>query len=150
MVTKSLAPSTQTTLPDRRDGFQQLVLDVLSYEMVPDITANQNVDSCFKTLLSDAVNCLEKSLGRISSGSLSMKDKFYWGILATCCSKITISTENFDWAENYTKDLKLGVVFSTYYTQKLHDDQYTFTSLPDEIRLHPCGDLRRCGVLPCN
>ena len=125
------------------------MLGVLRREVVPDIH-HKTLDNNFKTLLNESVRLLKNNLSWLTS--LSTKQRFCWGILTTCCSKINISTENFDWAHHYgsifTNDLKLGVVFSTYCTgRKLPKEQRIITArLPDEIQTHPSEDLRRCVV----
>ena len=124
------------------------MLDVLRREVVPEMKAiHQGTDSNFKTLLNESVRLLRNDLGWLTS--LSTKQRFCWGILTTCCSKINISLENFDWVHHYCSifpgDTKLGVIFSTYCTgRKLPDDKRIIaTSLPDEIRTHPSEDLRK-------
>lgn len=112
-----------------------------------------HMDGNFKTLLNESVRLLKSNLGWLTS--LSTKQRFCWGILTTCCSKINISTENFDWTHHYcsifSNDPKLGVVFSTYCTgRKLPNDQrVVVANLPDEIRSHRSEDLHKyvcvCG-----
>ena len=110
-----------------------------------------HMDGNFRTLLSESVRSLRSNLGWLTS--LSTKQRFCWGILTTCCSKINISMENFDWALHYSaifpNDLKLGVVFSTYCTgRKLPQEQRVIAAqLPDEIRTHPFEDLRKYALV---
>lgn len=100
----------------------------------------------FKTLLSEVVRLLKNDLGWATS--LSVKQRFCWGILATCCSKIAISSENFDWAHYYSTiigQLNLGLVYYTYCTgNKLAPEQRIIASkLPEKIERHPSPDVRR-------
>lgn len=139
----------QGSISDKRDDFQQLVLDVLRREVVPEMRSI-HMDTNFRTLLNESVRSLKSNLNWLTS--LSTKQRFCWGILTTCCSKINISMENFDWSHHYSSifpnDLKLGVVFSTYCTgRKLPNDQRIIaTHLPDEIRTHPSEDLRKYAL----
>lgn len=141
--------SPQDSISDERDEFQLLVLDVLCCEVVPELktTHHEGVDNNFRTLLNKSVHLLKYNLNWLTT--LSAKQRFCWGILATCCSKISISTQNFNWVHLYTSifsnDMKLGVVFCTYCTGKsLPTDQCNMAiQLPDDIRRHPLEDLCR-------
>ena len=124
------------------------MLDVLRREVVPELRTNQNreLDANFRTLLEECLRHLRSNLGWLTS--FSTKQRFCWGILATCCTKMTISVEHFDWAHNYSaiiQDLKLGMVFLTYCTgKKLGRDQRIIADkLPEEILAHPSEDLHR-------
>ena len=116
--------------------------------MVPELKTVQGkeLDENFKTLLKESVRLLRKDLSWLTS--LSVKQRFCWGIIATCCSKMTISTDNFDWTHNYSiiiRDLGLCHIFLAYCNgKKLAGDKRIVSSkLPDNIRCHPSEDLRR-------
>lgn len=144
-------PLSQDSISDGRDEFQQLVLDVLHRTVVPELRAERKMDDNFRRLLTETVRQLRGDLSWLTS--LSAKQRFCWGILSTCCSKLALSADNFDWVHHYSgiiKDLQLGLVFSTYCNaKKLSSDQCSSISqLPHEIQTHPSEDLRRYRNMP--
>lgn len=47
--------------------------------------------------------------------SVTMKQHFCWGFVATCCSKVPISTDNLDWIHTYFYLVcQLGRIYSAY------------------------------------
>lgn len=93
-------------------------------------------DTFLKTLLSESIKLLKNNLRWLTS--LSNKQRFCWGILTSCCTKISISAERLDWVSQYCSifpnDPKLGEVFSTYRKKRLSGDKYIMTAdLPKEI-----------------
>ena len=112
---------------------------------------DRKMDDNFKRLLTETVRLLRKDLSWLTS--LSAKQRFCWGILSTCCAKITLSQDNFEWVHHYSGiivDLQLGLVFSTYCTgKKLPSEQCIIVSqLPPEIQAHPSEDMRRYRLTP--
>lgn len=80
--------------------------------------------------------------------TLSTQQKFCWIILSTCCSKIIISYENFDWAKRYCsiiKELNLSLIFSHYCKEKklTGNDCLIASELPKEIKVHQSKDVYR-------
>lgn len=124
------------------------MLDVLRREVVPELRALQGktLDINFKTLLRDIVSLLKNDLSWLTS--LSLRQRFCWGILTTCSSKIVPSIDNFDWAQNYfsvISELNLGLVFISYCSGKKlpHDRRIIANQIPHEIASHPSEDLRK-------
>lgn len=119
--------SVQTYISDQRNGFQSLVLGVLCVELVPELRGKR-MDKNFITLLSDSISLLNQNLGWLTS--VSTKQEFCWGVLVTCCSKIIISNDNFNWVDDYStiiKGVDLGLIFRACEEK---------TKVPDEINLH--------------
>lgn len=122
-------------MSDQRNGFQLLVLNMLCVELVPEPLRGRIVDVKFKALLSNSISLLNQDLGWLTS--VSTKQEFCWGVLATCCSKIIISSGNINWIDEYSaliKDVDLGLIFKTCREKGID-------KLPDQIKL---ADLHRC------
>lgn len=120
-----------------KNDFQQLVLDVLHHDVVPELrtTGTEVLDANSKTALRESVELL---LNHFSWQTLlSTKQSFCFAILNACCSKITISKENFDWVQHYG-ELNLGLLFEKYckWNDLLHDQCIIDTKLPDHILAH--------------
>ena len=139
----------QLSISNQKEEFQGLILDVLHRELVPDITSITQGNENFKTLLSESIKLLKNDMKWLTS--LSNKQRFCWGFLATCCSKIIVSTENTDWANHFCTiftehdNLNLGTVFSAYCREKDFNSRQCIiaTGLPAEIKYHPLEDLHK-------
>ena len=119
------------------------MLDVLCHEVVPEprTLQDETLDVDFETLLRDIVSSLTSDLTWLTS--LSPKQRLCWGILATCCSKITPSIDNFKWA-SVISNFNLGLVFISYCSGKnLSNDERMINQFPHEISSHPLDDLRK-------
>ena len=141
---------------------------MLCHEIVPPGLKCENNDS-FYTLLDCSVNDLYQSVRWCQH--LRPIEKFYWGVLTTCCLTITVSKDNFDWVEDYccisSKMSRRGLFlpFSAYCTSveltvgAMFPDQ-TFgaasgdicctpknldmgAKVPDQILQHSSEDVRR-------
>ena len=97
----------QNSISDYKNGFQLLVLNVLHHDVLPGLRI---VDIDAKSILEVSVKILMTSFPQQTT---STKELFCFAILNTCCSKITISADNFHWAQHYA-ELQLGKVFETY------------------------------------
>lgn len=128
------------------------MLDFLCREIVPDLhkqtklkTERQNYFDSFKELLTNKFIdflCFEHTW----LNNISTKQKLCWVVLATCCSKVIISYEDFNWIDRYfsvIQDFDLGRVFCSFCERKkLTKQQCLITSgLPDEVKFHPFKDL---------
>ena len=127
-------------MSDQRNEFQLLVLNMLCVELVPEPLRGRKVDVKFKALLLKSVSLLNQDLCRLGRlTSISTKQEFCWGVLATCCSKIIISKDNLYWVEDYSaliRDVDLGLIFKTC-------GEKGIIKLPDQIK---STDLDRCVV----
>lgn len=137
----------QSSISNQNDEFQCLVVDVLHREIVPDIVNISRGNKSFKKLLSKSIKFL-KSLKWVTVTTVSNRQKFCWGILATCCSKINVSTENADWANHFCSvftDLNLGTIFSAYCKEKnLVNGQCIITAnIPADIQYHSLEDIHK-------
>lgn len=140
----------QKHISDGIDDFQWLVLNILCQEMILDLRTIHNMKiyfEDFKDLLANNLVtflCFDHCSWLVT---LSTKQKFCWVILATCCSKITISYDDFGWARRYRSiihELDLGRVFLNYCKEKkLSKENCIIASkLPKEITSHPSEHLR--------
>lgn len=131
----------QQSISDQKDDFQSLVLDAIHHVIVPDITAITQCNENFKTLLIKSIKLL-KTLKWLHS--MSNKEKFCWGVLATYCSKIKVSIENTDWPNHFWSiftnrdDLNLGTIFSGYCKAKSFPDgqRITTASITGDMKHH--------------
>ena len=130
-------------LSDQKEElFQCLILDVLHREIVPDIANIIQGNENLSILLRGSIKLLKNDMKWLTS--LSNKQRFCWGVLATCCSKINISTENTEWANHFCTifnehdNLNLGTVFSAYCKEKNFTNKQCIiaTSLPADIECH--------------
>ena len=94
--------------------------------------------------LQGAVNTLSKNLSWLKE--LTTKQRFCWGLVSSCCSKINISRENLDWVHKNNKVLKqVGYVYNVYCSgRQLTENQcIIIEQLPEEVTKHPNEDIRR-------
>ena len=136
------------TFPDEIHQLQLLVLEELRLNVLPElkISRNKEFEACFKAAVRKSMEeLLHVSLDWLPT--LSIKRRFFWGILVTYCCKITISEDNLDWTQHYfiSKDLNLGLVFKEYCRfRRLSGDACIVTDkLPGEVQNYPSKDLRR-------
>ena len=104
-------------------------------------------DSAFKIVLQEAVNTLCKDLSWLKE--LTTKQKFCWGLVAVCCSKINISRENLDWVHSYDKVLKqVGYIYTVYCNgRRLTESQcIIIEQLPEEVEKNPSENFQRYDV----
>lgn len=125
-----------------------LVLDVLRREVVPELRTLQGreMDVNFKNLLQEIVRFLKGDLSWLTS--LSTKQRFCWGILATCCSKMAVNKESLEWVHLYGSfitSLELGLVYRSYCTfKKLSSEERVIVAdLPQDVQTHKSEDLQR-------
>ena len=51
--------------------------------------------------------------------TLTTRQSFYWGIIATCCEKIPITEKHFDWVYLYESAIRnLGLIYNSYCKEK--------------------------------
>ena len=123
-------------------GFQLLVLNVLSLNIVPDFSDSE-----------ETLEFILHSIQQISrvlmtdnewQADLSPKQAFCWNVLGTCCSKISISNENFDWLhQNFSVTDELCILFGHYRrTLGLVGDD-----LPVEMDTHKSTDMQRYLIM---
>ena len=86
-----------------RDEFQGLVLDVLKKEVVPEFKLLQGEatlrDPTVMAIISKSVTELFGNLSWLSDPT--PKQRFCWGIVATCCSKVPVRRETLIWIQDY-------------------------------------------------
>ena len=130
----------QNSLSDERNDLQLIVVDVLSHELVPELDSqasqNKELVTNFKPALKQSLQVLTGSTSFLTDTSSSMKRRLSWGVVGTCCTRISATMDNFDWACHHSSVIKdLGQVFGQYCAEKdlIGDGQIIATELPDEI-----------------
>ena len=136
----------QKAIAEKERGFQTLVLNVISQEITPDLSAqrDQKVNENFKAVLREPLEVLRGS--HSWKPNLSPKQMFCWGVISSCCSKIIVLREKFDWLHFYSSIIiDLSEVFNHYCRSiKLADHQRMIaTELPSGILDHSSADLKR-------
>lgn len=88
----------------------------------------------FRTILNDIVRYLCNSLDWLST--LTTKHELCWGIVAACCSKISITTFNFDWLANYFDVVQsLATIYGAYIRLKQgRDENVSLAELPQDVQ----------------
>ena len=106
----------QGAISNQRDEFQQLVLEVVEKEVIPDFRALQekSVSYCpMYSVLQLIVTTLCKDLSWLQT--LSLKQQFCWDIVTSCCGKIPITKEHFMWAYLYNSAITcLAGIYNSY------------------------------------
>ena len=124
-------------------------MSVLNKEVIPEFKLLQDLESApagsnFFKILQEAVNTLCRELSWTKS--LTTKQKFCWGLVASCCSRLNISRDSLDWVHSYDKVLRqVGYIFNVYCNgRKFTESQcIIMEKLPDEIANHPSEEIRR-------
>lgn len=129
---------------ESQNGFQSLVLDVISREIVPDLSDHPALIAPLRKVLIE----LEGDISwRIAP---TPKHCFCWGIIATFCSKIEISESDFDWLRDHYAVVIELTHFYSFYCRSLdlpHNDWLIDEQLPEEILANTSQDLQRCVSL---
>ena len=138
MVDTTYSFSSQSAISDKQDEFQQLVLEVIQKEMIPDFKVLQGGNfqiTLLYSVLHDTVTTLCKDFNRLQA--LTIKQDFYWGIIASCCEKIPITRDEFDWVHLYASVITcLGNIYISYCKKKnLQEDECLVSAdgFPQEI-----------------
>ena len=93
----------QESISNERDEFQGLVLAVLQKEVVPEFKMLQGEvsipDTTVRNVLTKSVTELCRNLNWLTS--LTPKQGFCWGIVATCSAKIPVRVDSLLWLQDY-------------------------------------------------
>lgn len=113
-------PSPQKAISDRRDEFQQLVLEVVQRAVISEFKALQTKEftsSRLCSVLHVMVTSLSKDLSWLQAPTTMQQ--FYWGIIASCCETIHISKTQFEWVHLYESAITcLGHIYTSYCKEK--------------------------------
>jgi len=138
---------SQVAISDRHDEFQQLVLEVLQKEVVPEIKnleGDKTISSIYG-VLDVTVTTLCRDLSWLQI--LTMKQQFCWGIIASCCETIPVAKEQLQWIHSYEFLITtLGNIYNSYCAgKKLPADKclVLLEGFPDEIAYSPSEDIRK-------
>ena len=119
--------------------------------MIPDSKALQRIGltgldgADFRSLLQQSTELLRTSSW---SPSLSARQSFCWGLVASCCSHIHITKENLYRLKNYSYVIsELSKIFNAYCTRKKLASKQTecliVQDLPEDISGHSSNDVKR-------
>ena len=139
----------QKSFSEEGNDFHQIILRVLNKEVIPEFKVLQDLEAApagsnFSKILQEAVNTLCKNLSW--TRSLTTKQKFCWGLVSSCCSRLNISRDSLDWVHSYDKVLKqVGYIFNVYCNgRKLTESRCVMIEkLPDEIANHQVEEIKR-------
>ena len=120
--------------------FTDLYLSVYSYvhfqDIIPDLQTSAEERQLVLKPLHVVVGFLSKDV--CPKGSLTRKQKFCWGVLATLCEQIQPKENCFHWAEVFTAIIeKMGEIYGQYCHSKHGTKECTL-----EKQLKP--DIREC------
>lgn len=106
----------QDAISNQQDEFQQLVLMVVEKEVVPGFQTLQEgsvSSSPMYSVLQLIVTTLCKDFTWLQAPSI--KQQFCWGIVTSCCDKISITEEHFMWAYQYNSAITcLAGIYDLY------------------------------------
>ncbi len=111
----------------------------------PHLSADQSSSTVKARLITDAVKCLTSSITCIGSESLTMKQKFCWCLVASCCSCVCATTENLDtWLHNDFIG-HLVQVFGAYCKENIMspDECIIIEGIPIEVSSQSSQDIIR-------
>ena len=138
---------SKDAISDQHDEFQQLVLAVVQREVVPEREVLQKeklTASPLCNVLHEIVITLYKDLSWLQS--LTTKQNFYWGIIASCCEKIPIAKQQFEWVQLYEYVIScVGMIYNMYCKcEQLEEGKCLLSAdgFPQEITLLP-SDIRK-------
>ena len=116
-------------------------------EIIPELKALQGtekeINPQLKNTLTFSVNTLCQNVSWFAS--LSPRQMFCWGVVATTCGKFPVKAKNIKWV-HHLKDIiqTLGVIFNTYCKYHKLDDHQCLLSkhMPEKVDECPWGDVR--------
>ena len=128
---------------------------MLLEEVIPEFKILQAVStgagkvSTFHLVLEEAINTLVKDL--TWPKELTTKQKFCWGLVAACCSKINVRRENLNWVYSYNIEVlkKVGYIYTVYCNERqLTENQcIIIEQLPEEVAEHPNEDIKMYDII---
>ena len=140
---------SQAAISNQRDEFQQLVLGVVQREVVPEIKEDQFKNGPLCSVLREVVTTLSDDLSWLQATTI--KQNFYWGIVASCCEKIPITTKNFEWFHLYESVITcLGSIYNSYCTEKNLPEYKCLLSakeFPQEVAHSPSEDIKKYELI---
>ncbi len=109
--------------------------------MVPEFSSGRN-NAIFKELLGLPVK--ELCLHQLWLQNFNLTQVFCWGILAKCCSEISIpkGTESLDWIKYSPIITQLCLVFKTYCLKQRPKNPFICDDFPKEVSIHSSTDLQ--------
>lgn len=100
-------------------------------------------------VLQDMVTMLSQDLSWLQS--LTAKQSFCWGIVASCCEKIPVTKRQIGWVHSYNLVIThLGHIYNFYCKGKNlleNESLLSANNLPDEIAHSPSDGIRRYDLL---
>ena len=76
----------------------------------------------------------------------SAKQTFCWGLVTSCCSRIHVDRDHFEWLYKYSYVIhELLKVFRHYCTGRSlsQEDIIIVNSLPDDVEMNPCNNVKK-------
>ena len=144
----SFSATSKDAISNQHDEFQQLVLAVVQMEVIPEsnVLQEEKLTTCpLYIMLREIVITLCVDLNWLQS--LTTKQIFYWGIIASCCEKIPIAKEQFEWVQLYEYVIScVGKIYNLCCKDKeLQEDKCLLSAdgFPQKIALLPSDDIRK-------
>ena len=144
---------TQNAISDERDEFQLLILTILHQEVIPEFKALQELESNsarnFRAVLKYSIDYLRRDLGWLQA--LTAKQAFCWGLVTSCCSRVRVVPDHFEWLHNYSYVIsELSKIFNAYCTgKKLSEEESVIVNVfPEDVELNHSDDVKRSVYSP--
>ena len=116
-------------------------------EIIPELKALQGtekeINPQLKNILTFAVSTLRKNVSWFAS--LSPRQMFCWGVVATTCGKFPVKAKSIEWVHHLKVVIQtLGDIFNTYCKYHKLDDHQCLLSkhMPKEVDDCPWDDVR--------
>ncbi len=120
-----------------------LIVNALCERVIPELKISRDQTNLESAMLQTSKKLLTKDLSWLYT--CSPKQLLCLEIVATCCSKINISTESFTWYDNYSSSIAILCSIFKHYCEKkkLKGDEYVIIDhFPDDFSSHPSKQER--------
>lgn len=114
-------------------------MEILSHAVLPEQLNKETMED-FKYVLLHVIPSLTKNTTWL--GEFSLLHHFCWGVVNTCCSKISISSDDLSWTRNSGHINSLCEVF-LYTCDVQKTPKLLVDAIPELIQQHTSKDLLR-------
>ena len=139
----------QNDVSKERCELQLLILTVLQQEVIPEfinlLEIEANTGNNGQVLRAVFKYCIDHICEDLHVHSLTPKQTFCWGLVASCCSRVCVVPDDFEWLYDYSYVItELSGIFRTYCTGKKlsEEDCIIVKGLPENVLMGP-SDVNR-------
>ena len=132
-------PVTQKVISEERDDLHLLIVSVLHDDIFPGFKVLDNVldshsSQNHKAVLEFSITYLCENLSLVQVPTA--KQAFCWGLVSSCCSRVRVVPEHFEWLHNYSYVIsELSKIFNAYCTGKKlsKEERIIVNGLPEDV-----------------